>query len=260
MTAFTRTVLVAALAFFFGVFQPVSASAVIGATEPTQILNNIQLVASYGKQLEQIQYAIQSVTALKQQLVQLNPATLAGISQQTLDDLRSLSTLGNDVQNAITSSRQSLEVLQRNQSNMDLSKLTPSQYLAQRSQIAQTSNSAEAAQYKSDQQTLQRLQSDSAELNRAASAAGGVTSNIQGFQQMIASNNRVQAQMISMNGAIARANMVAAQRAQAQDAAKALDQQANTTYLSNQEQGMKQAQQRSITMPSTTTYADPNQK
>lgn len=260
MTAVSRAVLVAVMASVLVIGEPARASAVIGATEPTQIMNNIQLVASYAKQLEQVQYAIQSVAALKQQLVQLNPSTLSGISQQSLNDLRSLSDLGNSVQNAVASSRNSLEVLQRNQLNMDLTRLTPSEYLAQRAQIAQSSTSAEAAQYKSDQQTLQQLQDDSAEVDRAASAAGGVTSNIQGFQQMIASNNRVQAQMISMNGAVARANMVAAQRAQSQDAAKLMDQTATTTYMTNQQQGMQQAQQRTVTVPSTANYADPNQK
>ena len=44
-----------------GIAGRLNAGAVIGATEPTQILNNIQLVAQYGKQVQMVLQQAQMV-------------------------------------------------------------------------------------------------------------------------------------------------------------------------------------------------------
>lgn len=255
MRVMARVVLTAALVCFVVARAP--ASAIIGATEPTQIMNNIQLVEAYAKQLQQLKYAIDSARSLKQQLKQLDPRTLDGLSSQSLNDLRDLNNLGEKIDSALHSSEDSLDVFRRAVRDMDATRMTPSEYLAKRAELAQISDGAEAQSYKADQATLRRLQSDSAELQVAANQAHGVSSNIQGFQQLIGSNVRVQSQLIQLNSTIARANMVAKQRVDREKAKDDLEIASKKAYFDQRSKALEQASKTKFILPSTSKYADP---
>jgi len=53
-----------------------NAGAVIGATEPTQILNNVQLVASYAQQAQQTVTQVNQYETMLRNLENLNPNAL----------------------------------------------------------------------------------------------------------------------------------------------------------------------------------------
>lgn len=70
--------------------------AVAGATEPTQILNNVQLVASYGEQAQQTVQQIQMYQTMLKNLVQMTPSSLLDQSAQKLfQDQNMLQTFRN---------------------------------------------------------------------------------------------------------------------------------------------------------------------
>lgn len=61
-----------------------NAGAVIGATEPTQILNNVQLVASYAQQAQQTVTQMNQYEAMLKNLMSLTPSALVDSAAQTL--------------------------------------------------------------------------------------------------------------------------------------------------------------------------------
>lgn len=61
-----------------------ASGAVAGATEPTQIMNNLQLVASYAEQAQQTATQIQQYQAMLRNLVQMTPSQLVDKAAQNL--------------------------------------------------------------------------------------------------------------------------------------------------------------------------------
>lgn len=60
------------------------AGAVIGATEPTQILNNVQLIMSYAEQAQQTVTQVQQYATMLQNLRQMTPSALLDTAAQQL--------------------------------------------------------------------------------------------------------------------------------------------------------------------------------
>ncbi len=61
-----------------------NAGGVIGATEPTQILNNTQLVQSYVEQVQQTITQIKQYEAMLKNLMSMTPSALLGNAAEVL--------------------------------------------------------------------------------------------------------------------------------------------------------------------------------
>jgi hypothetical protein len=95
-------------------------------------------------------------------------------------------------------------------------------------------------------------------LQKSAAAAQGVTSNVQGFQQMLASGTRVQAQLVTLNANVAKTNMLMAKTASdtAADNKAKLDEEAarEATRAAIEDDGWKKLDDRKISLPSPMNY------
>lgn len=227
-----------------------------GATEWTQIANHVELVESYVKQVEAAKNTLQSASALKQQLQQLDPSTLASLSSGSIGNVQQLARLYSDLDQIQQSGGQSVNVLQTALQQMQQQKITPQQYLAQRAQLAQTQGGIYKQNYEADQKTLQTLQQQVADLQHDAAAAHGITSEVGGLQQVVASGTRVQAQLIQLNASVTKANLLAEQ----QGAAAAADQQqkaaADQQRLDALSKDAAALNQSKITVPDVSKYTD----
>lgn len=248
-----------ALVVALGVGAPLPASAGAlagGATEITQLANEFQLIMSYVQQVEAAENTLASAKALKQQLKQMDPSTLAQLNGGAISQVEQLAQLDGALQNSQNKATEALGVLGSAITQIQQLKMSPSEYLQQRAQLAATQGGAYAASMQADQQKLQQLQSSIAELQQAASAAPGVTSNIQGFQQLLSSGTRVQAQLVSLNDSVTHANLLAAQEARTNAADHQRDANATQEEIDRRNNGLKAIQNRTITVPPVSSYTN----
>lgn len=73
-----------AIFLFLALVTQANAGGVIGATEPTQILNNTQLVASYAEQTQQTITQIKQYEAMLKNLMNMTPSALLGNAAEIL--------------------------------------------------------------------------------------------------------------------------------------------------------------------------------
>lgn len=229
-----------------------------GATEITQLVNETLLTSQYGQDVLTAERALESVQALKQQLKQLDPSTLAGLSSSSLEQIQQLSSLDASLKSNYSASQAALGVMNQSIAQIRAQNITPDQYLQQRADLAATQGGQYAAEMQADQQKLADLQKQIADLRSASAAAGGVTSNIQGFQEMLQSGTRTQAQLVSLNNSVTHANLLAAQRAQtaaADKQAEIASQQATGTAGNND---AKRVINSKFTVPPVSAYTNPD--
>lgn len=99
--------LAVAAALCAGLPSVVSASgAIAGATEPTQLLNNVELAASYVQHVRKVAKQIENIRELEKHLKQLNPAR----AQSLLKDFRGLRSI-DELRDAIDQSKRLGDVL-----------------------------------------------------------------------------------------------------------------------------------------------------
>ncbi|MDE4919569.1 type IV secretion system protein TrbJ [Cupriavidus metallidurans] len=83
-TAMRTKNLFAAMVVAGALSGPAHAGAVVGATEPTQILNNVQLIMSYSEQARQTVTQLNQYAAMLQNLRQMTPSSLLDTAAQQL--------------------------------------------------------------------------------------------------------------------------------------------------------------------------------
>lgn len=93
----------------------VFAGAIIGATEPTQIMNNLQLLASYLEQAQQTATQFQQYQTMLKNLQQMTPSTLLDQQSQKLFTDQNMMQAFKNLQTVVTGGQQSAYTL----SNMD---------------------------------------------------------------------------------------------------------------------------------------------
>ena len=248
VSAFCR--IVAGVALSIVVVGNVNAGAVVGATEPTQILNNIQLIQSYMQQVQTVRNTLESVRMLKQQLKGMDPRTLAELSGSSLDDVQKLAQIDGQLSQVMGSSQSALEVLQRAQASVQEGGMTPDEYLQRRAVLAQRQGSVYQKAFDADQQKLKDAQAQQVQLQRTAASAQNVTSNIQGFQHMLASGTRVESQLITLNKNIVAADARAAHQGEIEN----LKQQAEVTNAQKRRADFKKLEDTNVTLPDPTKY------
>ncbi len=201
------------------------ATAVVGATEPTQILNHVELIAQYQKQLQQAITQVQMYIALKQQLQAL-PGNAAnslrsaknGLSGGGMDTLNaaqsmlgalqqsqaSMGTIGSEAQNAY----QTLNILQAQGHGM-----TVQQYEQGMAVLAQRHADTYGVRMQAYQQAIQNERAASAEMDRFNTAAPKISSEVGGLTAVVQSNAVLGQQLANINSTLVNASVVSTQSA-----------------------------------------------
>jgi len=219
-----------------------------GATEWTQIANNIQLVQSYVKQAETMKNTLESAAALKQQLQQLDPGTLSRLDGTSLNQINSMVQMSSDLDRVISSGNAAVEVLQRNMANGQAAGMTPQEYLQTMSRLADERGDAYMKGYQSDQQAIQDLNNSAHDIQVAAASAPAITSEVGGMQALLKQGTQMQTQLVAINGAMREANGL--QKLQLADQAKAAAAESDRKKAAaNDFEAVKQIQ---ISMPDPT--------
>lgn len=229
-----------------------------GATEWTQIANNIQLMQSYAEQVNTVRNTLQSARSLQQQLKQLDPRVLDSLTSDSYSDVRRMADMADRLNDVMRSSERSAAVLQRALQEGQSRGMAPDEYLRTRAELARVRGGAYEQSYEADQKQLADTQNQMAALQKSAAAAHGVTSNVQGFQQMLASGTRVQAQLITLNANVTKTNMLmdkAAHQAEMDKNAKFNEESAREKERAALEaEGWKKLDERKISLPSPMNY------
>ena len=89
-----------------------NAGAVIGATEPTQILNNVQLVASYAQQAQQTVTQVNQYETMLRNLENLNPNALLNGQAQALWNNNNMNQAFLNLQNVVVNGQSTAYTLQ----------------------------------------------------------------------------------------------------------------------------------------------------
>lgn len=227
---------VQAIAFAIGVaialpfmVPPVAhATAVIGATEPTQIMNHIELIAQYEKQVQQAITEMNSYIALQQQLKDLpqnaraqiegvgnsygnaNASQLAS-AQQLLDALQrsqaSVGTIQTQAQNAYGT----LNMLQAQGHGMTLP-----QYEQGMAVLAQQHADTYGVVVGNYKNAVAEQQQSAAEIQRITQAEPQITSSVGGLKAVVQSNAVLSQQLANVSANLAVQGGVTAGAAQLQ--------------------------------------------
>lgn len=227
-----------------------------GATEWTQIANNIQLVESYMKQVQSARNTLDSARALQQQLQQIDPGTLNQLTGGSINQVQQLAELDRVLESNAQSSQRAIDVLRNAMAQGQAQGVDPAQYLQARVALAQSGSDVAQKNLASDQRALQDLQNQVAELRRSADSAHGVTSNIQGFQQLLASGNRTQAQLVAINHSIVEANARAAMKDEAAAEKEKAADDARQKYADSMKKDAATLRDEKISVPNVSKYAD----
>lgn len=222
-----------------------------GATEITQLANHAELVASYLQQVQTAVNTLGSYVQLVKSLKQMDALTLArmlgfnGIDQ-LIGLYQQVSRLQNDYQNV-------LNQLQNFQAGVQMTGMSPTQYLQTAAVAAQKYGGIYQQIYQQEQDALNSLIADQATAAATAASAGAITSTVGGLQAIVSSNAQMQSIMLSMLGEMRKASMLAAQDRvrQAVDIKNANDQALARyqAYVQNQ-----QANVQNTTLPDPTTF------
>lgn len=201
------------------------ATAVVGATEPTQILNHIELIAQYEKQLQQAMTQVQMYVALEQQLKNLpNNArnqingvrgSMSGVASGNLASAQQLLA-------AMQMSQQSLPNIQAQAQNAYSTitylqargvNMSPSQYELGMAALAQQHADTYGQVLKNYQQSVAQQQQASQQIQAIAASAPQITSSVGGLQAVVQSNAVLSQQLSNIGSTLTQQGVVQAQQA-----------------------------------------------
>lgn len=212
-----RLTLAAALAFGLTAVTG-QASAGAYATVWGQIISYATQLEQYAQQVSTVENTLASANAAEQELRGLNPSTLGSLTGGQVEQIQQMAAMYQRLNGVMQTAQQSANVLRNAAARGTQAGLTPSQYLADEADLAQKNGGAYAQSFQDDTNTLNSLQGQVADLQRAIAANPQITSEVSGLQTIAASNNRIQAQLISLNAAVVKGNQIRAQEAQTQTA------------------------------------------
>lgn len=207
----------------------VSAGAMAGgSSEVTQIMNNVQLVLSYAKQVNMVSQQVKSYNAQLKQLKQLDPkkagdllkgvqGIAAGVDvvkridalaelDGTLEGLSTkMSTLGREGKIAAST----IDMLSKKGHKLDLD-----DYLGMMKALGDVKQEAYGERLKVLGSVAKDAQADIERVNKIAAANSGIESDVQGFQAMLQSNAVMVSQLASLRGQMASSEKMNIEQAQ----------------------------------------------
>lgn len=231
MIRLSKLILPAAIAASIGLMTPSysvagSVAGFGGSTELTQLSNNIQLGMSYA---EQVETALNSARQYKLMLDQIkrNPADFAkGMLGGTLeehlgradDTLALIDTLEglNDRTRSITDEWQRAQFALEDLGSRGIN-IPPDSYYAAMQELAEQRGGEHRKRFEGFQENLEGAREDVERVNAIVAQSNGMTTEIQGLQNVVASNavvaNLLQRQIQMASGDGALASLTAEQKA-----------------------------------------------
>jgi type IV secretion system protein TrbJ len=222
-----------------------------GATEVTQLLNNVQLVQIAASDVQSVRNTLQTMLYLKQTLAQMDPGTISQMMGIPLNQVQTLIKLDGQLGGLMDSENNVAGILNNTVTGSQAANMTPSQYLQVRANQAQQLGGVYSQSFNNDRQQMSSLQTQLQSVQQTISSTPGITSEVQGLQQLSTENGQIQAQLITLTEAVTKANALAAMKGQ-QDQAQ---QQAALQYQQSEQNGWSQIKGTNVSFPDPANYA-----
>lgn len=203
--------------------QTQASGVVAGATEFTQIANNIELVAQVGEAVQTTSNTLMTAQSTMQMLRQLPESVMnEAMSGLPVEKVQAMADAYKVMSQATAVYKDAENVLRKAQSDAERLGMKPSELLQHKANAAAMHGGVYKQAYDEEQAKLARLAETSKEVQKQANAVRSIDSNIGGIQFLASQNVQVQASLADISGSIAKANALAFdEAAKANNASKA---------------------------------------
>lgn len=201
-------------AFLFAALASVPAHStglVAGATEITQIANNIELIAQVGEATQTTANTLMTAQSTMQMLRQLPASVLnEAMGGLPVEQVRAMADAYVVMSQATSVYKDAENVLRKAHDDADRLGITPSELLQHKANAAAMHGGIYAQTYEEEQRKLALLAKTSQEVQKQAETVKNIDSNVGGIQFLASQNVKMQATMATMASSIATANANAA--------------------------------------------------
>ncbi|MDK2126264.1 hypothetical protein [Parachitinimonas caeni] len=160
------------------------ASAVWWASEWTQVLNNIELVATALAQAKEVQQTFKQYETMMQNLQQLNDSDIRAKLQPFLQQKAQFQKLAQSVKDFKESSQNAREVLSRRMEEAKKLNLSPKQYFEAEYELAANKGGYYRQQLDADLSALDQATVRANKLNTLQASVPKISGNIEGMQTL----------------------------------------------------------------------------
>lgn len=200
---------------FLTLSLPAHASGLIaGATEFTQIANNIELIAQVGEATQTTANTLMTAQSTMQALRQL-PESVVNEAMRGLpvEKVRAMADAYKVMSQATSVYKDAENVLRKAQYDAERLGITPSELLRHKANAAAQHGGIYLQTYEQEQEKLRRLAETSKEVQKQANTVKSIDSNVGGIQFLATQNVQMQASLADISSSIATANANAAREA-----------------------------------------------
>lgn len=207
---------------------------VAGATEFTQIANNIELIMQVSEATQTTANTLMTAQSTMQMLRQLPSSAIDGaMGGLPVDKVRAMADAYQVMSKATSVYKDAADVLKKAESDAKQLGITPSELLRHKANAAAMHGGIYKQTYEQEQAKLARLAKTSAEVQKQANTVQSIDSNVGGIQLLASQNVQVQASLADIATSIATANANAA--LEAEKAKKAKSDDLNRSALADDE-------------------------
>ena len=191
-----------------------STGLVAGATEFTQIANNIELVAQVGEAVQTTSNTLMTAQSTMQMLRRLPESAISGaMGGLPVEKVQAMADAYVVMNQATGVYRDAENVLRKAQYDAERLGISPSELLRHKANAAAMHGGIYLQTYEAEQAKLARLAETSKEVQKQAETVRGIDANVSGIQFLASQNVQVQATLADISGSIATANANAAREA-----------------------------------------------
>ena len=212
-----------------------------GATEVTQLLNHIELVAQVGEAVQTTSNTLMTAQATMQMLRQLSPDVVSQMTGLPIDQVAKLAEAYTVMSQATQVYQDAEAVLRKAQQDAARLKIPPSELLRYKAEAAYRHGGIYQQTYEQEQAKLKRLAEVSADVQRQAEEVKSIDANVKGIQFLASQNIKMQAVLGLIGDSIHTANANAAREAEKQ--------KENERLAGEREAAMMEARRRATTTP-----------
>ncbi|MHB1351738.1 MAG: hypothetical protein ACYCWA_00320 [Thiobacillus sp.] len=184
-----------------------------GATEITQIMNNIELVMQVGEAVETTSNTLMTAQSTMQQLRQLPQSVTDSMNGPALEKVRAMADAYRVMSQAQGVYKDAENVLRKAAADSERLGITPSELLRLKADAAYKHGGVYKETYEQEQEALRRLAETSKDVQKQANAVKGIDANVKGIQFLATQNVQMQTTLAGIHGSIAKANANAAAEA-----------------------------------------------
>lgn len=212
-----------------------------GATEVTQLLNHIELVAQVGEAVQTTSNTLMTAQATMQMLRQLSPDVVSQMTGLPIDQVEKMAEAYTVMSQATQVYQDAEAVLRKAQQDAARLKIPPSELLRYKAEAAYRYGGIYRQTYEQEQDKFKRLAEVSADVQRQAEEVKSIDANVKGIQFLASQNIKMQAVLGLIGGSIHTANANAAREAKKREDEEGL--------ASEREAAMMEARRRATTTP-----------